>query len=67
VLGDHPDDQLRRVVDRERGLRRCDGRLAVDQRDRQRTAERRRLGVHHMDLVRLRRQLDCLAETRLAL
>ena len=50
VLGDDRDDQLGGVVDRERRLGRGDRRLAVDERDGELAAERRRLGVQDVDL-----------------
>ena len=57
-LGDDADHELPGIMERERHGPAGDHRLTGDERDLQRAAERRRLGVEGVRLARCRREVD---------
>ncbi len=57
-LGDDTDHELPGIMERERHGPAGDHRLTGDERDLQRAAERRRLGVEGVRLARRRREVD---------
>ena len=63
-LGDDADHELPGIMERERDGPAGDHRLTGDERDLQRAAERRRLGVEGVGLARRRREVDRHGEAR---